>query len=540
MRQLDRIKEFWANLSGKAKKLVIGGAAALIILSAAAAIMFGRTDYTVLFSGMNDEEAQKVISLLHDSGVTYRYGEDGKIFVPNGVADKMRAEMAIEGYPKDGFTYDVLLNNSGMMSTESDKETYKLYDLQDRIGKTIRTFDGVKSAVVTINLAKDSKYVLNNEAEAKSSAYAVVHMDNGGSPSREQVEGIQRLIAKSVPDMKMSDVAVIDGNGIDVSVIRDEDGSSPDGTKKSEYEAGEEQKLEAGVLNLLESIYGRGNVRVKAKCSADMQKVVSEEITYSAPNTADNSGYINQQKLSSQGNGPAAAAAGIPGAQSNTNVPQYNTQAGAGNNGSYSSDSDTQYSLNQKKVQGQDDSGAITDVSVAVTINKKNIPAGAPSEADIIKLVAKAAGISEAQEDQKITVVTADFYDNAQGIAATAPPAAAAAALKQYLPLIIAGCAAFLLLLIILLLLLKGSRKKRRLKKLKKKEAAAAGLEAAAAAAEPEPAMPEPHIPALQMEENKYGAMLKEELQTFADENPEISASLLKSWLRTEDDGHER
>lgn len=534
MRQLDRIKEFWVNLSGKAKKLVIAVAVGLIVLSAAAAIMFNRTDFTVLFSGMNDEEAQKVISMLHDSGVTYRYAEDGKIFVPSNLADKMRAQMAMEGYPQNGFTYDVLLNNSGLMSTESDKETYKLFDLQDRIGKTIRTFEGVKSAVVTINLAKDSKYVLNNEAAAKSSAYAVVHMNNGGSPSRAQVEGIQRLIAKSVPDMQMSDVAVIDGNGIDVSVIRDEDGSSPDGTKKSEYEAMEEQKLEAGVLNLLESIYGRGNVRVKAKCVADMQKVVSEEITYSAPNTVNNSGYINHQKLSSQGNGPGAAAAGIPGAQSNTNVPQYNTQATAGNNGSYSSDSDTQYSLNQKKVQGQDDSGAITDVSVAVTINKKNIPAGAPSQADIVKLVAKAAGISEAQEDQKITVVTADFYDNAQGAAAAAPPADTAAALKQYLPIMIAGFAAFLLLSIILLLMLRRARKKRRLKKANE----AAELESAAAVQQ-EPVILEPHIPALQVEENKYGAMLKEELQTFADENPEISASLLKSWLRTEDDGHE-
>lgn len=534
MRQLDRIKEFWSNLSGKARKSIIAGGIGLIVLSAAAAIMLGRTDFTALFSGMNDEEAQKVISLLHESGVTYRYSGDGKILVPNEVADKMRAEMAMEGYPQNGFTYDVLLNNSGMMSTESDKDTYKLYDLQDRIGKTIRTFDGVKSAVVTINLAKDSKYVLNTEAEAKSSSYAVVHMSDGGSPSREQVEGIQRLIAKSVPDMQMSDVAVIDGNGIDVSVIREEDGSQPDGNKKSEYEAREEKKLEAGILDLLEGIYGRGNVRVKAKCDADMQRVVSEEITYSAPNEADNSGYINQQKLSSQGNGPAAAAAGIPGAQSNTNVPQYNTQAGAGNNGFYSSDSDTQYSLNQKKIQGQDDSGAITDVSVAVTINQKNIPANAPAQAEIVKLVAKAAGISEEQENQKITVVSADFYDNTAGIAAMAPPESAKEVLEQYLPLILAGCAIFLLLLILLLVIARR-RKRRRLEK----ELELAGLEAASAV-QPEPESLQDHIPALKMEENKYGAMLKEELQAFADENPEISASLLKSWLRTEDDGHER
>lgn len=536
MRQLDRIREFWSNLSGKAKKIGIASAIGLLALSAAAAILFSRTDYTVLFSGMNDEEAQKVISLLQESGVTYQYRDNGKIFVPNGQADRMRAQMAIDGYPKEGFSYDILLKNSGMMSTESDKETYKLYDLQDRIGKTIRTFDGVKSAVVTINLAKNSKYVLDNDSDKRSSAYAVVHMNDGGSPSKQQVEGIQRLIAKSVPDMDMSDVVVIDGNGIDVSIIRDENGTSASGNKKSEYEEREEKRLEKGVLDLLEGIYGRGNVRVTAKCRANLQKVISEEITYSAPNQTDNSGYISQQKLNSQGNEPGAAVAGIPGAQSNTNVPQYNTKAAAANNGSYSSDSDTQYSLNQKKIQGQDDSGAITDVSVAVTINKKSISNNSPSDGDVIKLVAKAAGIDPEVEDQKITVVTTDFYDNSGVLNASAEPVRLINDLGRYIPILIGGGVGLLFLLVVWFLIGRVIRKrqKRKFMELTQQEAAAS------AALRTPDAESEPPLSALQMEENKYGAMLKKELQTFADENPEISASLLKSWLRTEDDGNER
>lgn len=535
MRQLDRIKEFWRNLSGKAKKIVIASAVGLLVLSAAAAILFGRTDYTVLFSGMNEEEAQNVISLLQESGVTYQYGGNGKIFVPSDVADRMRAQMAMDGYPKEGFSYDIVLNNSGMMSTESDKETYKLYDLQDRLGKTIRTFGGVKSAVVTINLAKDSKYVLDNDTDKKSSAYAVVHMNDGGAPSREQVEGIQRLIAKSVPNMDMSDVAVIDGNGIDVSVVRDENGTAAEAGKKAEYEEREEKKLETGILDLLEGIYGRGNVRVTAKCTADMQKVISEEITYSAPNKADNSGYVNQQKLSSQGSGAAAAAAGIPGAKSNTNVPQYNTKASANNNGSYSSDSDTQYSLNQKKVQGQDDSGAITDVSVAVTINKKSISKNSPSQNEVVQLIARAAGISQADEGRKISVVTADFYDNGSALEASAKPERAVLNLEKYLPFLIIGGAALILLLLIWLVIKRAIRKRQHRKFLELNEQEAA-LASQSQVVEQEP---EIQISALHMEENKYGARLKQELQTFAEENPEISASLLKSWLRTEDDGNE-
>ena len=103
------------------------------------------------------------------------------------------------------------------MTTDSDKNTYKLYDLQDRIGSTIRLFDGVKDAKVTIALGEESKYVLSDN-EQKSSATAVVTMQDGGSPTAEQAAGIQRLVAKSVPGMELEDVAVFDGNGNDVSV----------------------------------------------------------------------------------------------------------------------------------------------------------------------------------------------------------------------------------------------------------------------------------------------------------------------------------
>ena len=97
-----------------------------------------------------------------------------------------------------------------MLTTDSDKQTYKLYELQDRIGSTIRLFDGVKDSKVTIALGEKSKYALNDDEKA-STASVVVIMQDGGSPTEEQVVAIQRLVAKSIPEMELEDVAVIDG-----------------------------------------------------------------------------------------------------------------------------------------------------------------------------------------------------------------------------------------------------------------------------------------------------------------------------------------
>ena len=279
MKQLDRMKDFFKNLSGKTKKMIAITVLGLLILSAALAMVLNNTDYAVLFSGMNEEEAKEVMAKLQDMEVSYQYDQQGSVLVPKDSVDKTRGVLAVDGYPKSGFSYDVFTDHAGMMSTESEKETYKLYQLQERIGSTIRTLDGVKSAVVTISPAKDNKYILNTDSAKRASAYVVVHMYDGGSPSRGQAEAIQRLVAKAVPDMELGDVAVLDGNGVDVSAVKDTDSETVDGNKKSEYESREEAKLRDNILNVLEGIYGRGNVNVSVKCTADMQRVLSEELS---------------------------------------------------------------------------------------------------------------------------------------------------------------------------------------------------------------------------------------------------------------------
>lgn len=72
------------------------------------------TDYSTLFTGLNQEEAQEVVALLQEEGVDYRFNDkDGAIRVPAVKADQTRAELLSKGYPKSGFTYDMYRNNAG-------------------------------------------------------------------------------------------------------------------------------------------------------------------------------------------------------------------------------------------------------------------------------------------------------------------------------------------------------------------------------------------------------------------------------------------
>ena len=522
MKQLDKMKEILRNLSGKTKALLITTVSGLLILSAVLVFALHNTEYEVLYTGLNQEEAREIMAKLQEMDVPYQYSQQEKIMVPKESVDSTRGMLAVEGYPKTGFAYDVFTEHAGMMSTESEKETYKLYQLQERIGSTIRTLDGIKSAVVTINPAKNSKYVLNTEDAAKASAYVVVHMYNGGSPSKKQSEAIQRLVAKAVPDMELVDVAVLDGNGLDVSAVKDTDVDTVDGNKKQEYEGREEAKLRDNILNVLEGIYGRGNVNVSVKCTADMKKVLSEELSYTAPDTQNNSGYISHQALSSEGDGQAAAAAGIPGAQSNTNVTQYNAGGGTAT-GNFSSGSDTTYELNQKKVQDQSDSVVLSDVSVAVSINQKATVPGGPDKDQLIALVARSAGIPPELQNDKISILQTDFYDHTSILDNDEKDKEEPVEKEiNYLPFIVGGGALALLLAIIIIVVIV-------IKKRKKKNAPEEPVEPIVEVIPEEKPEPVENVVA------EKGSEIQNQVQSFAEENPEISAAMLRSWLRSEE-----
>ena len=214
---IPKIKEAAAKVSTKSRRAILIGGAAVLVFAVVFAVLINRKDYTVLYSAVNAEEATEIVSKLQESGVAYQYKDNGDVLVDKKQVDKVRAQLAQEGYPKSGFSYGIFIDNAGGMTTDSDKQTYKLYDLQNRIGATIGLFDGVKDAKVTIALGEKQRYVLQEDSDNGSSASVVVIMKDGGSPTSEQAAAIQRLVAGSVAGMDMDKVSVFDGNGLEIT-----------------------------------------------------------------------------------------------------------------------------------------------------------------------------------------------------------------------------------------------------------------------------------------------------------------------------------
>lgn len=549
------MKEYWQNLSGKTKKLLIAivSATAVIAISGVVALNYlAQRDYSVLFTGLNQEEAQQVVSLLQEQGYPYRYDDnDGAIRMPSASVDQARVQLLSQGYPKSGFTYDMYRDNSGLMTTESDKKQYTKYELQDRLGAQIRLFEGVQDAKVTIAEAGEQKYALDTVAE-ESSAAVTVTMKSGRSLTDNQAAAIKNLIARSVRGMTFTNVSVFDAESMVEIGANDGTGGSGEYT---ELTSEIENHIAGNVRRVLEKLYGQGNVAVSVKGTLNTDKLIQEVTRYTVPeriDAEDKTGLLEREDTTFENQGAQEnGAGGVAGADANADTPRYTAGNGNGNgtdtyaNGSAS----REWLFDTLREQRQVDPGVLENTTIAIVIDTadKSI-----DERDLISLVANASGIAQDQAADKITIIRAssategeEDEDEDSKQAGTEPETGIP---TPIIIALIAGGVLLLLLLIIILLLARSRRKK------------AIALEESADEW-PQTENQEGETPPVveteaarqfreenaEMEQNEeilnlrmqHSLRLKQNIGEFIEQNPQIAAKLVQSWLRGEEDGGE-
>lgn len=542
---MQKLKEMWQNLSAKSKKLlgIITGITVVVIAVAVFLLARGqKTEYQTLFSSLSQGEAQQIVSLLQEQNVPYLYdGKSGALKVPSESVDTLRAQLLSKGYPKSGFAYDMYIGNSGLMTTESDKKQYTLYDLQDRLGATIRLFDGVRDAKVTIAEGTDQTYAIEEDNPVQASASVVVTMEEGQSLSEKNAEAIKNLIARSVKGMNFTNVSVFDAGTMEEVAADAGDSASGSGTSMANLTTTVENNIANNIKRVLGKIYGGENLAVSVKGTLNMAKLIQENTQYTVPEkteATDKRGLLSNEEVAGENAGNSGEnAAGVAGADANADTPRYTTQNGtAQTTDNYSNSSATrEWLYNVLKEQKEIAPGVLEDASVAIVINTddNSIP-----ESDLINLVADAAGIKRDEAADKITILRSLNKTAVQQTTEEKKPAEEPKTLLNQFPLwalIGAAVSAFLLILILLILILRG-RKKKKLKKLAQEEmenAAALSIEQPTDEITPVEEVDEDELTA----EGKmaHGMKLKKSIGEFTDQNPQVVAKLIQSWMREEE-----
>lgn len=547
---MQGFKDYWRGISDKTKKILIAivtGTVAIAIISVFVLNMGMKGDYSTLFTGLNQDEAREVVAMLQDQGIDYRFNDrQGAIRVPSSKVDQTRAGLLSKGYPKSGFTYDMYRSNAGLMTTESDKKQYTLYDLQDRLGAQIRLFDGVQDAKVTIAEGGDQKYALGDDAQTDASASVVVTMKEGRVLSDSEASAIRNLIARAVRGMNFTNVAVFDAATMqEVGGDGGDDGSYGGAKDLTALTSLVENNIAGNVRRVLEKLYGQGSSAVSVKGTLNMEKLIQENTQYTTPekiDPQDKQGLLQQENASNENSGTAQQqAGGVAGTDANADTPRYTNQGGAKPpSDSYANSSAArEWLYNSVKEQRQVDPGVLENTTIGVVIDTADTTV---SMDDLINLVANSAGVSKEDAKQKITIIRAQSPASKEVSTALAAPKAQPQNVLP-LPIIIAMAAGGFLILLLILLLLLGRRKRRPSpgEDGEDLDLPPEDEEVFSQSSRKEPGL-SPDFHDEEMEKNEeilnlrmqHSLKLKQNIGEFVDQNPQIAAKLVQSWLRGE------
>ena len=541
----QKVKDFFKNMSMKVRVL-LGVTVVLVIAAIAALAMWSSGQpYETLFTNLSSTEASAIMSKLDEDGFRDYRLEGDTIYVRADQRDIATARLVQAGYPKDGSLYSTWFENVGAMTTSSQAATTWLIAVQERLEATIRSFDEVRDADVNLNLGEERTYVFENEPAA-SSATVVVELAGGDMLSEKTATSIRNVVAHAIQGLSIENISLSDTKGNPYGLDAGGLGELTDASQlKLQREQYYNNLIRTNVMQVLESIYGSGNVRVAVNTTIDINRRYIENTTYHQPEGSyENGGLIGREEwlyyVGRDGENPVG---GVVGTTSNSDLPTYvggelqvnGDENVAGQSGSRDN------KIDESKEQIEVVAGTITDVSVAVTINQNAPTANSVELLDLRGHVARAAGIGGEEPQERVSVLIAPFADSETADDIVTPWLAIT---PDMLPFIIIGGIALLVLLLVLILVLRGRRKKKAQQLAEEQalaEAEAAAAEQAAGefqpiGAEGQPGEGPPMTGADIMEINTEKSMeLRKTVRQFAQNNPEIAAQMLKNWLREED-----
>jgi len=507
----DQLTQAWGKKNKKTKVAVITLIVAFFAVCVVAAVLMNSGEYVELYSGLSSGEAGEVAVQLSEMGTDFRIQSDGSILVPKEQESSLKMTLAEKGYPQSTLNYDIFTSNSSFMTTDYEKKEYLLFQLQDRLQDAIATMDSIRSAIVTISLPEEDSFVLQ-EDKTPATASVVLNLETGAELTSEQVEGIETLVSRSVPDLSNENVVLVDSKGNILNDRPSDDSGS--GYTKLDLESTISQTLESKITKILEPVFGLGSVRVAVNTSVEINKSVSEQTTYT-PVVEDN-GVISKQSTS-KSSGSTQTAGGTPGTDTNSEVPTYPQTDDTSGSQSNSESSDTEYLVNQLREQVEHDGYEIKDISAAVLVNSKEL---SEEQTQMLReMVASSSGISV----EKVTLTNAEFaFGNSSAAFGDEEEESDHQQILLYVGI---GVGALLILIAGILLISKKSKKE--------DEEEETGVYSPKIRARVEP-MPGEIV----LNETREQGV-KKQIRDFTANSPEVVAQLIRTWLKEDEDDDE-
>lgn len=299
----------------RSQRMRLGAGIALLVVAAVAAMVMGRQpDYKVLFSNLSDKDGGAIVAQLSQMNVPYKHADGGgAILIPAERVHDVRLRLATQGLPRGSVTGFELMETNRFGMTQFQERLNFQRGLEGELTRSIQALSSVQGARVHLALPNQNGFFREQQ---KPSASVLVSLHPGRILDRAQLAGIVHLVASSVPELAPSAVSVLDDTGKLLSQSPDASGDEGINAQQLLYVQQIEQQYARRIMEILEPVVGRNNVKAQVSAELDFSRTESTSEQFRPNQTPDSGAIRSQQVLESSGTANKTAT-GVPGAVTN-------------------------------------------------------------------------------------------------------------------------------------------------------------------------------------------------------------------------------
>lgn len=333
VRYRDKGLELWGQFTNR-QKLMIVGIIVLLLVSLAFLISWAsKPEYTTIYNNLSSSEAGEIVAEIESRGIPVQISPDGKsISVPKTNAEKLKLELAYAGIPRSGnINYSVFSENMGFGTTDRQFDVVERDAMQNELRYLIEQIDGIDQAKVMITLPRESVWLMNEEQSATASV--VLATRPGLELSSTQVQGLYHLISKSVPQLGVEDIVIMDSNSLRTYELTDPeqiDTTLSQHQQQRQVIKDIERDIQRELQQMLGTILSHNKVVVSVFANVSFDKETREEHLVQPTNPDTNEGIaISIERIQESYLGQGDAVGGIPGT-GDGDIAGYQGATGAG------------------------------------------------------------------------------------------------------------------------------------------------------------------------------------------------------------------
>lgn len=514
-----QLKEFWSSLE-KSQKMRIYITSAIVVITVAIGIFaLTRPNHVTLIRDVEPKQIGEMSDILKKSNVWYSLGDDGRSIEVNSVDNnKAQVLLAQSGYPKGGMTFEDAISMIGISTTESDKKHIWHEQQVSDIEQKLMLLDNIELATVTLAIPEKNIFVSEGEKIEKPQANIMVKPTE--PLTKEQVQGVIMIVARSVEGLDPSQITIVDNNSNILNSETEQDDVSIAGNQE-EIRIKREKELQ----NKVKEYFNVGQfdsfdtLRVVANVSLDFDREKSQSKLLGNPDGMDGGALISsdatKEKLEN------GSTNGVPGTDTNPGTPNSPTyQTGTDGNSNYNKTHDVKnYEYNQVLKDTEKALGKMlpdqSSLAISLWYGRKVANDSGLNE-DFINQVKLAASTATGIPQENISVTKyklASITEEAVPLSKTIGDI-----VSKY------GIFGLMILLIIGLLILA-------IPKNKKSTTIHTAMEEAATSRFAYPESSSEPVPEIQLEEKSE---IKKQIDKFVTQKPDAVAQLLRNWLSDE------